>query len=1078
VFVPQYYNKLSLESIFRLIFVSVFRGIIYVCLFVLTSSLAHQGLSQGMYTSFGRNRVGSNNFKWETTGNALVTIYYHDNGAIVAKNALEIALSETISVERLVGATLSEPLYIIVFNNINEYRQSNVDLTNTPINPAGYSNIRQNIFPVYFDGDYNHLKKQVRMAIGNAILTDLFYGGTIQEKVRTNVLFSLPDWYYNGLLHYIGESWNVTDDDEMRDKIESKSFQNFNTLSREDEILAGKSIWYYIGQENGAEAISNIIFWTQYERSAEGALIRSTGLGMAKILQNWRSWYYTKYAQENRLGNVPKGTESSPDKIAKYKHTRFTISPNGKYMAIVTNNSGLVKVWLYNVKNKSTKLLQKSGYKSETITSDNYYPLIAWNPDSRKLGIITYKDNQDQLKEINIINGKFKYYDIGKHDGVRDFCYSPHGDSIVLSAFSYGQSDLFYADLKTAKLSRITNDYYLDINPSFMPDGTLLFASKRPTKAMDNDNILNVSNYPTTIFSYEKNGQIQSLGKPKFGANYYAPIYYGSGLITCLTDETGIVNAVVTPFDSNSPFVFVSNYKRNILYQDIAQEKQQLAELILNNERYYIYLSDLAVDVIDESKNLDPKNTTYRSNNPIGYEPFNSAGKTKKLPISNDSLAKDSLRQDTTISTKESPYFISNFPVVDYDLDRAMKVPTLQSAQGQEGKVRTSFYMNYLVTQTDNSNLGYPYYPIEMDSQAMKVPFFSFNLEAEAADIFRNYIIKGGVRFHGLFEGHDYRLDFKALQFKVDFDAGVLQRKKIYGFLNNQSIFNQGEIWVGASYPFSERSRIRATVRGKQDRIVPGLDNSEAILRPTIDRKMAISTIEWVFDNSIDRSINRNFGVRSKVYGEYYQFTNFKGSMINLGFDIRRNVPVVGELMWATRLAGSTSPGNFKTIYYLGGIETWINPQYNQTLPFARDPNYTFLALAPNLRGYPRNISYGYTTTVLSSELRFPIISHFYKAPLYNQFYKTFTLSTFVDMGGAWNGINPYNSPSPLNTKTYTLPNYIVTVTSPGNPWLLGTGLGVRAYVFGYLFKFERAWGYRNNKFGVGMNYLSIGLDF
>ncbi len=1030
-----------------------------------------------MYTSFGKNRVSSNNYNWQNTNNTLITIYYYDNGFQVANNAIEIATNETKDVEKQLGATLSQPVNVILYNNIHQYRQSNIELSSAPINPAGFSNIRQNIFPVYFDGDYNHLKKQLRQALANAILTDLFYGGTIQEKVRTNVLFSLPDWYYKGLLAYIAEPWNVQEDDEMRDKIESNSFQNFNTLSKEDELLAGKSLWYYLASNNGKDAVASIVFWTQYERSAEGALMRSTGTEMSRLLRNWRLWFTSKYADENRLGNLPRGTENSPEKIAKYKHTRFTISPNGKYMAIVTNNSGLVKVWLYNTKNKSTKLLQKIGYKSEIITPDNVYPLIAWHPSSKKIGIITYHNGKDELKEIGILNLNSKFIDIGKHDGVRDFCYSPGGDSVVLSAFSRGQSDLFYVGIKTKKITPITNDYYLDINPSFLPNGDLIFASKRPKDKPENETILNVSNYPTAIFKINEIGKISAIGNPKFGANYYAPLYYNNGLITCLTDETGVVNAVVTSQDSNAEFQFVSNYKRNILYQDIAAETEQLAELVLFNEKYYIYLSSLATDVLKESSTINPKNTSFRVKNPIGSKPINTKTANKKKAII-DSLSQDSIVFLDSVSKIIQPYFLSNFPIVDYEITDAQKAANTQPASCLAEKSVTNFFMNYLVTQTDNSNQGFPYYPIEMDSFALLVPFFSFNAEAEAADIFRNYIFKGGIRIHGDLNGHDYHLKFQALKYRVDFDAGAQKRYRSVGNVGEVTEFKQAEMWAGASYPFSERSKLRLSVAGKQDRVMPGLDNELAVTLPIIDRRMAITTLQWVFDNSMDKGINKTIGIRSKIYSEYYQFTNLKGSMLNLGFDVRRNIPITGELIWASRLAGAYSVGKLKTIYYLGGTETAIEPKYNKTLAFAKDNDYVFLAAAPNLRGYLRNASHGYSTTVLSTELRFPIISHFYKAPLSNQFYKTFTLSSFMDLGGAWNGINPYNSEIPSNTVTYNLPNYTIKATSPGNPWLLGTGFGVRANVLGYLFKLERGWGVANGGLLPGVNYISIGLDF
>jgi len=1030
-----------------------------------------------MYTSFGRNRVGSNNYKWQTVSNSLVSIYFHDHGLVVAKNAMEILANETSSVERTIGSSLSQKVIIVLYNNINEYRQSNMGIVNSPINPAGYSRIRQNIFPIYFNGDYNYLKIQIRKALANAILTDLFYGGSVQEKVRSNVLISLPDWYYQGLLGFISDPWNVVIDDVMRDKVEYNSFKNFNNLNKEDQVIAGTSLWYFINKKYGKDAVANIIFWTQYERSAEQALARTTGMGMGFLLQNWRAWFKERYSNENRLGQLPRGTENSPEKIANVKHTRFAISPNGKYLSIVTNDNGLVKVWLYNLKNKSTKLLKKSGYRTENQLADQYHPIIAWHPDSRKLGIISYnKKGKEVLEEISVSSGKSNVIDLGVYDGIRDFCYSLNGDSVVLSAFSKGQSDLYLLDLKTKKNTQLTNDYYLDVNPSMHPNGSILFASRRPNISREQDNILKVSNYPMQIFSLESKGKVRPIGKPKYGANYSSPLYYGDGLVTCLTDETGVINAAVSQFNGSSSYTLVSNYKRSVLHQDIAFEPGTLAELVLYKGKYYIYLSMLSDQVLEESKIFKPLITTHRLKNPIGFGP-------EEVPIIKK---KKIVKKDTGNSpeTKDSiidapPYFLSNFPVKDYDVNTAIIAPDLPVADAPEISGRNIFFVNYLITQTDHSNLGFAYHPIEMDSNAMCIHPLSFNIAAEVSDIFRNYVATGGFRIHGDLAGHDAYLKFRALKHRIDFEGSLMRRMRIYLKSNNAiEKAAQAQFSVGASYPFSERSRISLTLGGQQDQIVEALDYTEAINEPRISRQMLTSKLEYVFDNTVNRGVNKVYGIRAKAYAEHYQFVSEKGSLVNLGFDIRRNVPIAGELVWANRLAGGISPGKFKTIYYLGGIETWIQDQYSTELAFARDPNYKFLTLAPNLRGFRRNISHGWATGVFSSELRFPIVSNFYKAPIYSNFLRNLTLSSFMDVGSAWNGINPYTSENPFNTKTFDFPNYTVSVTSPRNPWLMGAGIGARASVFGYLLKVERAWGRLDKQWNKGIWYLSIGLDF
>ena len=1053
----------------------IWRGILLVLCIGLSSVVQ----AQGVYTSFGQKRTASNNYNWQTLSNELVTVYFYGNGEKVARNALQIITNETKSIEQAIGQSVSSNVIVMLYKNMNEYRQSNVGIQHVPYNPAGNSKIRQNLFPVYFNGDYNYLKKQLRKALANSILTDLFYGRSVQEKIRSNAGMNLPYWFYEGLLSYISEAWNVQLDDVMRDKIEHGAFKNFNTLNNQDQLIAGHSIWYFIEQEYGKDKITSAIFWTQYENDGESALMRITGISIGQLLKKWKAYYTKRYSSENRLGSMPKGTEKSPEKIAKYKHTRFVMSPNGNHLAIVTNHMGLVKVWLYNIKSRNTKLIRRFGYKSPTLIPDNYYPIIAWHPSSRKLGVVSYIKGEEKLEEVSIRSGKTKIYSLGRNDGISDFCYSLEGDSVIISAFNQGQSDLYLVNLKTEKVTQLTNDLYLDINPSIHPSGSILFASRRPRVERVEENILEVANYPLTLFSLTSQGSIKKLGKPLYGANYYSPLYYGNGLVTCLTDETGIINAAITKDTDSTPYTLVSSYKRSVLYQDIAWGSQELAELVLDNGKYHIYVSELSETVLSEAELLSPVRTSFRLKNPVGFEPESVPVIKKKdntIKASDSLSLKDSL---TANPKKVQPYFLSNFPVIDHQIETAEELINQPVALLPEREAPTLFFANYLLTQADQSNLGFPYFPIEMDSNAMDYSIFSVNLAGEVSDLFRNYIVRGGFRLHGDLLGYDAYTHLDILKYKVDFEVGALRRVQTYlNSIDYTERASQSAFWTGLSYPFSERSSLNYKMGYQLDRVVSVLDQSDAINQPNVDRPMFTQKLEYVFDNSLNKGNNRVLGVRAKVFAESFSLLNQSGSVVNLGWDLRNVMHLGGGLLLANRLAGGISPAEKKTIYYLGGIETWIRSQYNRELGFNRDPNSVFLTLAPNLRGFNRNISHGWATGVLNTELRYPILSSLYKAPLYYEFLKTFTIYSFLDVGSAWNGFNPYTSSNPFNTRTFDFPNYTVSVTSPRNPWLVGTGIGVRASVLGYLLKLEHAWGRLDKTWQSGITYFSLGLDF
>ena len=80
---------------------------------------------------------------------------------------------------------------------------------------------------------------------------------------------ALPDWYINGLISYVRNTWNVQIDNRVRDGIITKKYLKFNHLSGEDAIYAGHSIWKYIVDTYTESAVSNLLYMTRINRNIE-----------------------------------------------------------------------------------------------------------------------------------------------------------------------------------------------------------------------------------------------------------------------------------------------------------------------------------------------------------------------------------------------------------------------------------------------------------------------------------------------------------------------------------------------------------------------------------------------------------------------------------------------------------------------------------------------------------------------------------------------------------------------------------------------------------------------------------------
>jgi hypothetical protein len=177
-------------------------------------------------------------------------------------------------------------------------------------------------------------------------------------------------------------------------------------------------------------------------------------------------------------------------------------------------------------------------------------------------------------------------------------------------------------------------------------------------------------------------------------------------------------------------------------------------------------------------------------------------------------------------------------------------------------------------------------------------------------------------------------------------------------------------------------------------------------------------------------------------------------------------------------LAGSTSFGNNKLIYYLGGVDNWVIPKFDVTTKVIEEQAYTYQTLATNLRGFNQNIRNGSNFLVFNSELRCPIVQIFSKKPLKSNFITNLQIVAFGDIGTAWVGWNPYSDENVLVKDVIDRGGMVVTLIKKRDPLVGGFGAGLRSKLFGYFLRADYAWGVDAGIIQKPVFYFSIGMDF
>ncbi|MBS3913150.1 MAG: PD40 domain-containing protein [Bacteroidetes bacterium] len=1025
--------------------------------------------SQGIYKEFGQNRVQYRDFNWDKLTFNNIDIIYYDNEGILANNALQLATRELERLETFLSYKYGGAMQLVVFSNLNDYRQSNIGYTNPLLSSGGFLVIPNDVNTIYFDGSYTNLQMQLRKAICDIMLREMIYGGTLQDRFERVRSPMLPAWFTEGLGAFLSESWNADLENQMNNAISTNMFSNFNNLNPEETKLAGHSIWRYLVEAYGAEALSTIVFISRYTHSVDAAIYFHTRKNMGEFLKDWRE-FYVKNLGANPNQNLPRGKSNIPGRISKRMHTDMSLSPNGEKVAIVTNDRGRYDIWEFVFATGKVVHIYSGGVRVLNQLADYEFPKLKWNAASGELLFVTYENGSYFLMSYK--NGHVKKTDeFAPFTAVLDFSISSDGSSMAFSGVKNGRTDLYIMDLKSKIINRITNDLFYDACPVFRKDGSVLFVSNRPLNK--DSGFLGYVNYTNNIFEYT-NGDIHPLTAFNQKVNLSSIIEYNEKTFGFLSDHSGIRNAYVVIADSGTQVFPQTNYKLGILNQSVSFDQKSLAELLLIEGRFNIFTSLIPQNPINESvpiQILKWKTT---------IENIDSLFADRNVRISNQYLnGNDSVSYSKLDSLQRSYKFQTGFEKVDYKINYP-EDSSITVNHFKHGRFYNSLQPDFLLSQSENRVLGSYLFNNNIRRDALRNPLIMPYMKVSLADVLKNYIIEAGFRTSLDLLQTDYTSRFAVLKYRLDHELSISRHMRKFedaGNVLKQNISIQSAYTL--SLPLNERSRISTQFGARYEYLTIKGSESQNLDIPDIRDYYLTGNVSYIFDNTTSLGLNMMKGSRAAIGFDLYQKLNSDLLVNNICGDVRTYIPVYQKIIWANRLAFSYALGNGKVAYYLGAVENWTGKNqfapYSQTL---QNNTYVFQQWVSNLRGFGRGIRLGSSFAILNSELRIPVFQTFIKRPVESEFFRYFTCNIFSDIGTAFIGKSPADPENLFNTIYYSTPNYDISITSKRNPLVMGIGFGARTRFLGYFIKYDRGYGRIENTWLTPMNYISLGFDF
>ena len=751
--------------------------------------------SQVNTVEFGKNRVQYRKFKWQYYQTDNFNAYFYENGENIAKYVVQIAEEELPNIEKFVEYGLQRRANIAIYNNFDELRQSNIGLNLDWQTTGGITKLVNNKMIVYFDGNHEHLRKQIRQGIARTLVENILFGDDLGEFAANQALLDLPQWLVDGYVDYVAEPWSTDLDDQLKSALLSGEYRNFYAFAYEKPLLAGHAFWKYLADKYKKENVTYFLYLARVYRNLNTASQRICKKKFKEVLREFMTDREEMYYNDIRgRKNFPKGTISIVEEVKRNKdfmHFTANPAPRSQTYAVVEYIKGKYYVVLYeNLVDR--KVLLKTGVRSNENEVNPAYPLLAWDGKGTRLACIYWEEGKVKLFVYDMV-ARFKRIrqTIPHFEQIQDMKFMLNSNTLLLSAVKNGQSDIFVYNIEKDTYEQVTNDSYADLDATFVsfPNKSgIIFSSNRPNpNAVGKDTAVPSDRFYIFLADYFNRSefrQITQLTDMKYGDARY-PMQYNTQHFTFIGNENGVSNRYAGFFTTqragvdtvyvigntvlrnpddreldttlrnagksepdsvfafsitnDSAYVFpISNYQSGLLETKVAGDQGLVSEVRQEGNLKFLYKLKVDENAL-RRRNINPKPTEYRKQTIEEMQ-----------RVSGAATRYSQRRRDSTL--QKNDVFESQFE--DEPADTASRAPELRQAPEPVLKrvkmfdYKLKFSVDNFSTAFNNDILISRYEPYTGSLPVVLQSGGAFNgmLKASVFDLFEDIRFTGALR--------------------------------------------------------------------------------------------------------------------------------------------------------------------------------------------------------------------------------------------------------------------------------------------------------------------------------------------
>ncbi|MGE5679960.1 MAG: hypothetical protein ACM34K_03690 [Bacillota bacterium] len=554
----------------------------------------------GQFYFFGRNKVQYDAFDWKVLKTEHFDIFYYDGFEEMAEIGASFAEEAFSDLKVKFNTIITTRIPLIFYNTHLHFQQTNTTPGFIPEGVGGFFEFLKGRVVIPYLGSIDQFRHVIRHELVHVFMTNKVYRVLIDHRVTTDRY--PPLWFIEGLAEYWSTTWDTQAEMVMRDAVLNDMFvgiadiyQIFGTFQMYKE---GQNLLEFISKSYGEEKILFMMenIW-QFENFNE--LIEYTiNKPIEEIDKEWlfylRQKYFPLMAQK-----VP--PENGAKKITNFGFNfspSFYIKDGKPFIYFVANRIGYSSVYQLELKDFEREKDRPQpevlirGEKEDVFEA---FHLLDASLNVSKNGILAFITKTGATDALH-------FYSIKEDRIIRTFQnselitmtsprWSNDASKVVFQSIDRkGYSDIFVYNFDDESLTRITNDYYSDINPVFgKRDSTIVFASDRTDgsyKKKYNLFEFSLKDHSINYLTYNNANNQNPVFSPDFKYLYFISDYDGIQNLwrmeTSTTDQSSMQQ--VTNFYT-SVFDFTFSGKDSVVASAFEKFSFQLYKIDINKAR-------------------------------------------------------------------------------------------------------------------------------------------------------------------------------------------------------------------------------------------------------------------------------------------------------------------------------------------------------------------------------------------------------------------------------------------------------------------------------------------------------------